>query len=42
MGLALGMRIDAHGRLIAPAPQTGTALNDYGLDDEGQPESLEG
>src|SRR5919108_4009662 len=36
MGLSLGMRIDAHGRLVAPPPQTGGALPDYGMEDEGQ------
>jgi DNA-directed RNA polymerase subunit alpha len=35
MGLSLGMRIDAHGRLVAP-PQSGGGLPpDYGPDDEG-------
>jgi DNA-directed RNA polymerase subunit alpha len=37
MGLSLGMRIDAHGRLVAPPPQAG-GVTDYGPDDEGQPE----
>jgi len=40
MGLSLGMRIDAHGRLIAP-PQSGGMTPDYGPEDEGQQE-LEG
>jgi DNA-directed RNA polymerase subunit alpha len=33
MGLSLGMRIDAHGRLVAPPPQAGGALPDYGPDE---------
>jgi DNA-directed RNA polymerase subunit alpha len=37
MGLSLGMRIDAHGRLVAPPPQAG-GMTDYGNEDEGQPE----
>jgi DNA-directed RNA polymerase subunit alpha len=37
MGLSLGMRIDAHGRLVAPPPSVGGGP-DYGPDDEGQPE----
>jgi DNA-directed RNA polymerase subunit alpha len=37
MGLSLGMRIDQHGRLVAPPPQAG-GMTDYGPDDEGQPE----
>lgn len=36
MGLALGMRIDAHGRLVAPPQQPGGALPEYGQDEEGQ------
>jgi DNA-directed RNA polymerase subunit alpha len=36
MGLSLGMRIDAHGRLVAPPQQSGGALPDYGMDEEGQ------
>jgi len=40
MGLSLGMRIDAHGRLVAPPPQVGGALPDYGLEDEGQQEPV--
>ena len=39
MGLSLGMRIDAHGRLVAPPPQTGN-LQDYGSDDDGGQESV--
>jgi DNA-directed RNA polymerase subunit alpha len=34
MGLALGMRIDQHGRLIAPPPQSG-GMVDYSQEDEG-------
>jgi DNA-directed RNA polymerase subunit alpha len=34
MGLALGMRIDQHGRLVAPPPQAG-GMVDYGQDEEG-------
>jgi DNA-directed RNA polymerase subunit alpha len=41
MGLSLGMRIDAHGRLVSPPQQPGGALPDYGMEDEGQ-ESVEG
>ena len=36
MGLALGMRIDAHGRLVAPPPQTGGGGPDFGPEEEGQ------
>jgi DNA-directed RNA polymerase subunit alpha len=35
MGLSLGMRIDAHGRLVAPPAQPAGAIPDYGPDDEG-------
>jgi len=42
MGLSLGMRIDAHGRLVAPPQQPGGAIPDYGPEDEGQQDSLEG
>src|SRR4051795_11268809 len=38
MGLSLGMRIDAHGRLVAPPAQPPGMITDYGPDDEGQPE----
>jgi DNA-directed RNA polymerase subunit alpha len=38
MGLALGMRIDQHGRLVAPPPSA--AVPDYGPDDEGQQEQV--
>jgi len=33
MGLSLGMRIDAHGRLVAPPAQP-MGATDYGMDDE--------
>ena len=36
MGLSLGMRIDAHGRLVAPPAAPAGSIPDYGLDDEGQ------
>jgi len=36
MGLSLGMRIDAHGRLVAPPQQPAGSMPDYGLEDEGQ------
>jgi DNA-directed RNA polymerase subunit alpha len=36
MGLSLGMRIDAHGRLVAPPIQPGGMSSDYPLDDEVQ------
>ncbi|HEV3200986.1 MAG TPA: DNA-directed RNA polymerase subunit alpha [Bryobacteraceae bacterium] len=45
MGLSLGMRIDAHGRLVAPPPQSGGsggAPPDFGPEDEGSPDALEG
>jgi len=44
MGLSLGMRIDAHGRLVAPPPQSGGggAQPDFGPEDEGSPDSMEG
>ena len=38
MGLGLGMRIDQHGRLVAPPPSA--AVPDYGPDDEGQQDSI--
>ena len=41
MGLSLGMRIDAHGRLVAP-PQQPAGMTDYGPEDEGQGEPMEG
>jgi len=37
MGLSLGMRIDAHGRLVAPPPQAGGP--DFGPEEDGQQES---
>ncbi|HLH16447.1 MAG TPA: DNA-directed RNA polymerase subunit alpha [Bryobacteraceae bacterium] len=40
MGLSLGMRIDAHGRLVAPPQQPG-GITDYGAEEEQQ-ESIEG
>jgi DNA-directed RNA polymerase subunit alpha len=36
MGLSLGMRIDAHGRLVAPPAQPAGMMTDYGPDDENQ------
>jgi DNA-directed RNA polymerase subunit alpha len=36
MGLSLGMRIDAHGRLVAPPQQAPGTVPDYGLDENGQ------
>ncbi len=36
MGLSLGMRIDAHGRLVAPPQSSGMSPSDYGADEEGQ------
>src|ERR687884_2014426 len=35
MGLSLGMKIDAHGRLVAPPAQPAGMMTDYGQDDEG-------
>src|SRR5579872_124723 len=35
MGLSLGMRIDAHGRLVAPPPQAGGVPPDFGPENEG-------
>src|SRR5476649_2672801 len=40
MGLSLGMRIDQHGRLVAPPPQAG-GMQDYISEDEGQQEPVE-
>jgi len=34
MGLSLGMRIDAHGRLVSPPAQPAGMIPDYGPDDE--------
>jgi DNA-directed RNA polymerase subunit alpha len=42
MGLSLGMRIDAHGRLVAPPAQSGGPMPDYGTDDDLGQESVEG
>jgi DNA-directed RNA polymerase subunit alpha len=42
MGLSLGMRIDAHGRLVAPPQQAGSATPEYGPEDEGSQEFIEG
>jgi DNA-directed RNA polymerase subunit alpha len=45
MGLSLGMRIDAHGRLVAPPPQSGGSGGvppDFGPEDEGSPDAIEG
>jgi len=42
MGLSLGMRIDAHGRLVAPPQSGGGAPPDFGPEDEGSPEAMEG
>src|SRR4051795_6973004 len=36
MGLSLGMRIDAHGRLVAPPAQPAGMITDYGQDDDTQ------
>jgi len=36
MGLSLGMRIDAHGRLVAPPTPVGGVGPDFGPEDEGQ------
>jgi len=42
MGLSLGMRIDAHGRLIAPPSSGGGPVGpDFGPEDEGQQEAME-
>ncbi|MBV8729139.1 MAG: DNA-directed RNA polymerase subunit alpha [Acidobacteriia bacterium] len=40
MGLALGMRLDAHGRLVAPPAQSGGISQDLGVDElqESSPE----
>ncbi len=40
MGLSLGMRIDAHGRLVAPPQQPGGMGPDYGTEDEGQQDQI--
>ena len=36
MGLSLGMKLDAHGRLIAPSPQAAVPLPEGALQDESQ------
>jgi len=38
MGLSLGMRIDAHGRLVAPPPQAGGMPMDLGPEEQDYPE----
>lgn len=40
MGLSLGMRIDAHGRLVSPPAQPAGMIPDYGPEDEGQQEQM--
>ncbi len=40
MGLSLGMRIDAHGRLVAPPQQAPGSLPEYGQEDEGSQEQM--
>src|SRR5450432_842898 len=40
MGLSLGMRIDAHGRLVAPPQQAG-GIPDFGPEEDGQPDPVE-
>lgn len=39
MGLSLGMRIDAHGRLVAPPPQVGGGVSEMDIE-EGQQDSI--
>jgi DNA-directed RNA polymerase subunit alpha len=41
MGLSLGMRIDAHGRLVAPPAQPAGMMTDYGQDDDQQDQAGE-
>jgi DNA-directed RNA polymerase subunit alpha len=41
MGLSLGMRIDAHGRLVAPPAQPAGMITDYGQDDDAQDQAGE-
>jgi DNA-directed RNA polymerase subunit alpha len=41
MGLSLGMRIDAHGRLVAPPQQAAGAPPDYPAEDENPQEQIE-
>ncbi|HTX34598.1 MAG TPA: DNA-directed RNA polymerase subunit alpha [Bryobacteraceae bacterium] len=40
MGLSLGMRIDAHGRLVAPPQSASGSGPDYGPEDEGQQDNI--
>jgi DNA-directed RNA polymerase subunit alpha len=40
MGLSLGMRIDAHGRLVAPPQQAPGSIQDYGPEDENSQEQM--
>ena len=40
MGLSLGMRIDAHGRLVAPPPQVG-GMQDFVPEEETHQEQAE-
>src|SRR5689334_10399773 len=40
MGLSLGMRIDAHGRLVAPPQQAGGVLPDYGPDENAEQDQI--
>jgi DNA-directed RNA polymerase subunit alpha len=40
MGLSLGMRIDAHGRLVAPPQQAPGSIPDYGPEDENSQEPM--
>ena len=40
MGLSLGMRIDAHGRLVAPPQQAPGSIPDYGPEDENSQEQM--
>jgi len=40
MGLSLGMRIDAHGRLVAPPQQAAGSLPEYSQEDEGSQEQI--
>ena len=40
MGLSLGMRIDAHGRLVAPPQQVGGGMPEFGPEEDGQPDTI--
>ncbi len=40
MGLSLGMRIDAHGRLVAPPQQPAGSIPDYGPEDDGSQDQI--